>query len=478
MLISDLLGELRLGEEAAENDGAALHAGFVQTPAYYGVVDDEVDVVAGRKGTGKSAIYWALQQEDLRPADVDVVGLNTIGSDQHFQMLVRAVTGETQDRMRIAWAAYFLATATHRLNAVLGGYRLSEVDAQRFKRLAAKFHRFGIPVARPSLADLPATLARWVASVRPTATFGVDPGTLMPTVGIEPGAGGAHSTVDLSEFRLGELRTEVEYFLSLIQRRLWIIVDNLDEIFDGEHRETEELAIRALLRAHLDLAHQSDRFRTKVFVREDVFELITAHYGFPGATRMRRQEIRWTKSDVGFLLCSRLKTCEAYCATYQPNFEQPARALEGKLLPQKVDGRPSLDWLVQQTRDREYINPRNVLSLLALAKRRERGRAEGHGPSRSVLSESSLAAAFTDLSRKRLEDTVMVEYEACKPAIEAMSHGQSTYLNHEQFAKATGTPTDEVEHVVADLRAAGLLLRGTGDTLRVAPLYLPALSIR
>jgi hypothetical protein len=59
--IKELLRKLDLGAPVAEFD-EALENYFVETDTFRALVDDRADIVAGDKGTGKTAIYRILQK--------------------------------------------------------------------------------------------------------------------------------------------------------------------------------------------------------------------------------------------------------------------------------------------------------------------------------------------------------------------------------------------------------------------------------
>ena len=62
MLVKEILQKLDLGSSVAEYD-AALERYFVETSTFRSLIRDEGDVIAGDKGTGKTALcplceYW------------------------------------------------------------------------------------------------------------------------------------------------------------------------------------------------------------------------------------------------------------------------------------------------------------------------------------------------------------------------------------------------------------------------------------
>ena len=56
----DVLRELRFGQRVAEEEGESLAEYFVETDHWRWLYTDEIDVVYGPKGAGKSALYSLL----------------------------------------------------------------------------------------------------------------------------------------------------------------------------------------------------------------------------------------------------------------------------------------------------------------------------------------------------------------------------------------------------------------------------------
>src|SRR5664280_361133 len=110
VLVQDVLRELDLGNSVAEFD-TALERFFVETHTFRQLVLDKVDVVAGDKGTGKTALFRILQQryrEIPELSDVELIpAFNPVGNPV-FQRLAE---GEvlTEGQYITIWKAYILA---------------------------------------------------------------------------------------------------------------------------------------------------------------------------------------------------------------------------------------------------------------------------------------------------------------------------------------------------------------------------------
>ena len=70
MSVKQLLNQLNLGTSVAEFD-EDLENYFVETNVFREFVNDRIDIVAGDKGTGKTAIYRFInkKQSDIRELD-------------------------------------------------------------------------------------------------------------------------------------------------------------------------------------------------------------------------------------------------------------------------------------------------------------------------------------------------------------------------------------------------------------------------
>jgi hypothetical protein len=82
MLVRELLLKLKLGSSVAECDNA-LERYFIETDTFRSLVQGECDIVAGDKGTGKTALYQILQQRygsmtEMRDIEV-IAAFNPVG---------------------------------------------------------------------------------------------------------------------------------------------------------------------------------------------------------------------------------------------------------------------------------------------------------------------------------------------------------------------------------------------------------------
>ena len=120
MLVGQILQKLSVGSSVAEHD-QALQRYFVETATFRALVKDETDIIAGDKGTGKTALYRILQDRstqlpELRDVEV-LAAFNPVGNPV-FQKLADGDALPEGEYVGI-WKAYVVALAG---NWVLNAY--------------------------------------------------------------------------------------------------------------------------------------------------------------------------------------------------------------------------------------------------------------------------------------------------------------------------------------------------------------------
>ena len=110
MDFKSLLRDLDLGNSVAEFD-EALDRYFVETEAFRALTLDRADVIAGEKGTGKTALYRVFSRRytsihEMKEVEV-VPGFNPAGNPV-FQRLAH-MSPLTEGQYVTVWKAYFLS---------------------------------------------------------------------------------------------------------------------------------------------------------------------------------------------------------------------------------------------------------------------------------------------------------------------------------------------------------------------------------
>jgi hypothetical protein len=110
MQVSDILNELKLGNSVAESD-ERLDKYFINTPTFNALVTGRRDIIAGDKGTGKTALYRILVKRastipSLRSTKV-LTAFNLTGSPIFAQLT--NVPQQSEGQYIAFWKTYFLS---------------------------------------------------------------------------------------------------------------------------------------------------------------------------------------------------------------------------------------------------------------------------------------------------------------------------------------------------------------------------------
>ncbi|HEY5382473.1 MAG TPA: hypothetical protein VIJ65_09460 [Acidobacteriaceae bacterium] len=482
MLTSQILGELRLGESIAETD-EGLDRYFVNTHTFNVLIRGEKDIIAGDKGTGKTALYRILKKrarvvEELRTTQV-VTAFNLTGNPIFQELLKIPIQGEGQ---YIAfWKTYFLAlvgnwmldqeaivrqSSIRRVEFFLSQNNLKTTDTTPkgvFSKILAKFPKrslrsaeIDLGIAEHGMPHIKPKVEYESSTVQPISFFGVD----------------YWAGLQLLESSLKESNLTV-----------WIALDRLDEAFQG-FPAVEIPALRALLRTYLDL-REIKNLAVKLFLRKDLFRKIISG-GFVNLTHVnaRKIEIFWRDEDLKHLLIRRVRDSEQICD------ELRLRGLDNdesftKIFPNKVSQgekqSTTWNWIMSRIRDGNgVIAPRNLVDLV------ERARAEQvqsdlitpreYQEGTSLIEAESIRKAHKTLSKERVEDTLFSEAADLSQILEKFRHKKAEY-DIDALCALLGLEEDSARVVVRDLRDVGFL-EEVGNAFKVPMLYREGLNIR
>jgi hypothetical protein len=452
MKCESVLREVRFGGDVAERDNN-LENYFVPTTSFSELIEDEADLILGAKGSGKTAMFRMLSTNSFEGeelVDTDVIPAFNMQGNVIFSRLTNS-TNTDEPSLRNKWWLYIIALVGNHLmdkyRAVTGSTGLRRVLNER-----------GLHTADPE------PIAVWQMVLdqttqeenqfRSNANFGLD------------------EVLEL-EFRV----------LNTLGRRCWVVFDRLDEAFYA-NRSLERIALRGLLRAHMDITSYNSPIRTKLFLRTDVLDRITQDGGFVNATHVSSHTIRWNMKSLQDLVARRVVESSAFCQVFgiNPNevrTEQGRTKIIDFVLPRSSNGREStFEKIVKNMTDGsgEY-NPRNVLTFLKLAHKMQLAICERDDPDLDLngplISGMTTNSAWAQVSRKRLTDTLYAEFNELRPWVEKFKGAPKQYDSLAALGEVLDLPpsSDEFKQVVSDLRYSGFLSELAHNRYAIARLY-------
>ncbi|WP_371481991.1 P-loop ATPase, Sll1717 family [Kitasatospora sp. NBC_00315] len=477
-----VLKDLDFGARVAEEEAQILASYFVETEQWNQVWNDEVDIVYGAKGAGKSAIYATLVAREPQLLDRDIIispAENPQGSPA-FSSLPRDEQ-ITEDQFIFLWKLYFLSV-------IVDKFQDQGVNNADVRELVKTLSDTGVlPGRRLSLRR---KLANALAYVRLNVSE-VEPsidGAGMVGAGLriqfrEPTPGqrsqGAVAVDDLLE--------KADNALRLADLNLWLLIDRLDVAFAGDP-ELEQRALRALFKVYLDIG-SIDRIKLKIFLRSDIWKAITES-GFREASHITRElTLQWDYDSLLQLTTQRLIRSPKLRAFYTvpeeavlPTDEQHDLFL--RVCPAQVENGPNkpmtFAWCLSRTCDAsQQTAPRELIHLLSETRlvqlrRQELGQEEPAGS--QLFDGISFKDALPAVSEVRVTKTIYAEHPDLREYIKALE-GHKTHHNAQSLAGIWEIPEEQAKAIAMRLVEIGFFEKKPQQEFWVPFLYRPALSL-
>lgn len=395
MKVKAILQQLDLGSAVAEYD-SALERYFIETPAFRAFLSGKYDVVAGDKGTGKTALYRIVKERSAQfdeLSDIEIIPAFNPAGTPVFQRLIESETLSESAYISV-WKAYLLA--------LVGNWILDLSDGdydEDTARLQALLDRTGLR----SPDDTPRTVfSQLVNRIKHLLkrTSAIEANASIDSSGI-PIIG---TRLEFNENEEFEQVSRHDDALRLLDRILgrwdttaWIVLDRLDEAFQGQP-VLETYALRALLRTYLDF-NEFSRMRIKLFVRRDLFNRITVG-GFVNLTHInaKKIEITWDEDDLWSLLYKRLIDSEEFINNLDAS-PGDDKNIFYTVFPGQVDPgtrKPTTwTWMMGRIRDGNGVKPPRNLIDLVLKSLESQLRREERSPREYANNSPLIETGFT-----------------------------------------------------------------------------------
>ena len=393
-----------LGEQTAEYDTKNLGETFVETPEYRSILETKDRcVVVGRRGTGKSAMYWKLEQfwrqqkaskvVLIAPEDYQIIGFRAM-----FEPFNKRYS-HVRAAARLIWK-YMLIVEM--LSLLSKSFRTKSLIAER-NISAEHIRRWG--------QDSTPILSRAVTRISPLLKKSSSPETLI---------GELSGILDLLH-----LEADFKYLIDESNIRLYILIDRLDEGFDND--EIGAAIVSGAVSAITELNKRHEKLRPVLFIRDNVNRSI-AHFD-PDYTRNIEGEIlriHWDQFQLLNLVARRLdKALKLEIQNDQKVWDR-CTANEGE--NRELQGRDGFRKCLQFT----LYRPRDLLLLLNQAFYQ----ANRQGRDTIVLKDIEQTAKT--ISENRLDD-LQKEYSTIFPsvakAIQCFAHGSPELNATDALAK-------------------------------------------
>lgn len=346
---TSLLGRLNLGASAAENELRDLSAYYLETDEYKRALRGEARTVVGRKGSGKTAIFFQIRDRvrsskrnvvlDLKPDGYQLLKFKE-------SVLGLMAQGTYEHTITAFWEYLILLEICHKLLA--NDRVLHTRDGKLYKpyRELADAYESDEYVAEGDFSERMSKLIQNISN-NYQSKYSSSGSRVLST---------AQVTELLYVHDVSRLRRNLEVYLRF-KEAVWILFDNLDKGWPAKGIRDEDLLI---LRCLEDAARKIERqlnardveTHTLLFLRQDVYELLLEETSDRG--KEARVALDWTDADMlRELLRRRLVYSGALAG------EQFLEVWRQVCVPY-VEGEESSQYLL----DRCLMRPRYLLNLV------------------------------------------------------------------------------------------------------------------
>jgi hypothetical protein len=463
-----------VGSRVAEQETEGLKTYFLKTPLWYSILNEDVDVVFGCKGSGKSAIYTYLpnQEYDLLDKNVHLLlAENPRGTVAFKDLSITPPTSEFE--FRSIWKLYFIILIAQKLTD-------EHYSDENYQLVIEKLQESDLLPRRLSFTAIVKMVRDYIRRISPV---------IEPNVGLDQFSGTINrigvkisllepSTKDSDKgiVSLDHLLELINSSLKIKGEKIWLAIDRLDAVFQ-ESFDLEATALRTLFQVYIDL-QQFENLRLIIFLRDDIWNRIIEG-GFRETSHITKTEtIKWDKSALFNLLMSRIEKNEKLIDTLKldRSSNKLREDLFKKIFPQKTkEGHEfGFDWLILRIKDGfGNATPRELIHLVSAAIKNEFKRiSENNYSKESLISIEALLEGLKDASKTKLE-TVIAEYPSLKIYILRLK-GKKPRLKFDELKDIWGISKKDATIITNNLIKI-VFFRNDSENTEYTNLYIPTI---
>lgn len=437
------LQRLSFGDPTAENEMTTLGAYYMHTDQFGRAQRGEVNLVVGRKGSGKTALFLQLRDRlradkrnvmvDLKPEGYQLIKLKE-------DLLSYLTEGTRQHLITAFWEYLLLLEVTYKVlekDRVI--HKHNHELYERYLDLEATYKVENFSV-EGDFSERLLTLSNRIATEY-RARFGDEANTKLTTDDV---------TSLIYSHDLRALREKLSDYLQTKQA-VWILFDNLDKGWNTRGvDEIDAIVLRCLVEAgrkiERDMTKRKHVFHCIVFIRNDVYELLmksSADYG-----KDMRAVLDWTDADM-LREMLRLRLVSAIRGIADDvSFEQVWR----EICISHYRGEESAAFMIE----RSLMRPRNLLKIFAHSK----GFASNF--SHAKIDESDIEKGLRAYSQDLL---IELDHELSDvfPAVPNLLYSfldapsEVTTVQLHEIIRAGGVAAETVDHVLGFLLYYGVI---------------------
>jgi hypothetical protein len=345
-----LIEALEVGASAAENEVTELAEYYLETDEHRRVLRGEAQVVVGRKGAGKTALFTQVRRKLRRNRKVVTLDLRPEGYQLlkfKERVLDFLAEGTREHTVTAFWRYLLLLEVCNKLiREDSRAHRYDHEIYELYEKLVAAYSGDNY-IQEGDFAERMVALTERIISDFSDLHGGEDKGVALTS---------SQVTSLLYKHDVRKLEREVVEYLSH-KEGLWVLFDNLDKGWPAHGLgEWDLLTMRCLLEAlwglRRSLERKSVHCRGVLFLRNDVYEHLVDNT--PDRGKVTAVSIDWSDSD---LLREILR--KRFVATKGIGADAAFEEVWGQVAISHVQGEESSQYLI----DRCLMRPRCLIDL-------------------------------------------------------------------------------------------------------------------
>lgn len=480
----DLLRHLNIGDPAGETD-SLLEDCRIETTAFSDLFHDRKDLFLGPKGTGKSSIYTFFSKYlygILRKSKkvFIVKGVAKVGAPIYTDYWQEFATFSDEDFQNF-WNILFI-------NLVYRDYvkdkdafdvtRVAEFESLCLKNgVTLEKDQSDPHIVRHAINKVKSFTAK--GSGGPTGVAGE------LSMEFDKQKDSVKQLERPARIKTREILDYINSYLDFYDHKIWIMLDQLDQAFE-RHSEIEKRALHALLSE--TISFNSDRLKLKIFLRDDVFNLVSEYKGIVNLDHLRVSlALKWEEIDLLKLVLKRLLHNEELRGLVVELKEideidswskDECLSVFYTLFPARGSkGATFWDYLLREMRDgNDLTTPRDLIFLLDKAREAQLRLISAGEGEETLFSKQSIEKALDQCSSGKISAYVTSEFPYLRESIDKLKLKFNKY-DEIQMREVLGT--ELYEKRLAQLFSVGVLhRRKESNTIWVAPLYQRGLQVR
>ena len=349
--VADLLTSMSFGDPMAENEFQTLGQYFVETDDYQRTVRGEVNLVVGRKGTGKTALFSQVRDRIRRDKQNIVVDLKPEGYQLvklKEDVLVYLDLGAKTHLVTAFWEYLLYLEVCHKVvhkdrEVHLRNHNLTEP----YRKLHASYF-LELDSSEGDFSERLHTLSDRIATMY-NSSHGGNTDTRLTS-------GEVTNLVYKND--ISELRDRLSTYLEF-KKGVWILFDGIDKGWSAHGLTSDDISlVRGLIDAGRKIQREMRRsghdFHCIIFLRNDVYQLLMDESSDFG--KEMRASLDWDDPDL-LREMVRMRMAVNDKISDDVSFD----SVWGEICVSHIDGTESSQYMIE----RSLMRPRNLLKIIA-----------------------------------------------------------------------------------------------------------------